>query len=142
MKRLLMCLAFIGVASIAQANDTVTNASSKLIVACDSSTIIVANSGITRVINGVANRRIYICGYSMEAQSGNSFKLRYGVAGSTCSSGIIDLTGNMVSISSTTISYGGGLGTVLQPSPVNDEFCISNSVAGNQINGVVTWTQL
>jgi len=136
-----LCVAgFLFMAGVAHANDTVTNSSNKLIVACDSSTLVAATNGVSKVVSIFSGKRIYICGYSLTASAGGAFQIYYGIAGTTCNPATT-LTGNIPSISSSAVVMGGGLGTIFQPSPAGFEMCINNET--NQIlSGFINWTQL
>lgn len=127
-------------ATFAYANDTVTNATSKLIVACDSSTLVSTN-GTAKLVSGATGRKIYVCGYSLAANGTTGVQFWYGT-GATCTTGLVSLTGVMQVSANTTMNYGGNLGTVFVPIPPGNDFCVNTTTAATTLSGVVSWTQL
>ncbi len=138
MKKWMVALFFI--AGFASANDTVTNISNKLIVACDSSTVI-STTGATKIVAGVPARKIYVCGFNLTANGVTAAQFSTGT-GTTCATSSTSLSGLMPVSTNTVISYGDGLGTVFVPLSPNQDFCITNSTVATTLSGVVSWTQL
>lgn len=140
MKKWMVALFFM--AGFAHANDTVTNTTSKLIVACDSSTVISAGSGSSvQLVAGAPGKRIYVCGYNLSGDGSNTLQFWYGT-GVTCFTGLNALTGVMSITTNTVVNYGGGLGTVFGPSLPGQALCINNASGSTSLKGVVTFTQL
>lgn len=105
--------------------------------ACGSSAVISGNTiTTTSLVEIVAGRKPIICGFVFNGAGATTAKLVKGT-GATCGTGTADLTGAMKLIDGSSVTYGGGEGTVIRGA-VGDRVCWTNS-AGVQVSGVLTY---
>ncbi len=98
-----------------------------------------STSGATKLVTGVSNKQIYVCGWNLLASGTVNVSLVYGTGG-TCGTGTTAITPAFQFTAQVSDVDHLPVYTGITPVPVNNDLCI-NASAGVAVQAVVYYTQ-